>query len=151
MVPIATYGFRLWFFKGARNKGAMNHLRSMQRKAAVWITGAFRTSPGGGVEALAGLIPIHLHIAKLAKRALYRVATLTASHPTRELLSGDNHNIESHDCSISNMTRAVKGKVKSTIMKWMKHSQKLQRNSTLGLLLLVKGFSTCTRIEFILI
>ncbi|CAA7271389.1 unnamed protein product [Cyclocybe aegerita] len=53
VVPIATYAYRLWYFDGARNKGAMNQLKQMQQKAALWITGAFRTSPTGGLEALA--------------------------------------------------------------------------------------------------
>ena len=42
-------------------EGILQNLTSMQRRAATWITGAFRTSPTGGVQALAGLIPIHLH------------------------------------------------------------------------------------------
>jgi len=42
----------------------------MQRKAALWILGAFHTSPTGGIKALAGLIPIHLHLKKLAKQAI---------------------------------------------------------------------------------
>ena len=39
----------------------------MQHKAALWILGTFRTSPTGEIEALADLIPIHLHLKKLAK------------------------------------------------------------------------------------
>ncbi|KAJ3499655.1 hypothetical protein NMY22_g19489 [Coprinellus aureogranulatus] len=54
VVPIATYGHRLWFYEGAKNVGALKTLSSMQRKAAIWITGAFRTSPTGGSELLAG-------------------------------------------------------------------------------------------------
>jgi len=53
----------------------------MQRKAALWITAAFRTSPTGGTEALAGLIPVHLHLRKLADRANLRIATLSDTHP----------------------------------------------------------------------
>ena len=49
----------------------MSLLAAMQRKAALWILGAFRTSPTGGIEALAGLIPIHLHLKKLVKRLLF--------------------------------------------------------------------------------
>jgi hypothetical protein len=56
----------MWFYKGAANKGLLKNLVKMQRKAALWITGAFRTSPSGGIEALAGLVPIHLSLAKLA-------------------------------------------------------------------------------------
>ena len=64
VVPIATYGFRLWFFAGAPTKAQVSLLAAMQCKAALWILGAFRTSPTGGLEALAGLIPIQLHLKK---------------------------------------------------------------------------------------
>ena len=37
----------------------------MQQRAALWITGAFQISPSLGVEAIAGLVPIHLHLKKL--------------------------------------------------------------------------------------
>ena len=67
VVPIATYSFRLWFFAGAPTKAQVSLLAAMQRKAALWILGAFRTSPTGGLEALAGLIPIQLHLKKLVK------------------------------------------------------------------------------------
>jgi len=87
VLPIATYGFRLWFFEGAKNKTAFKILTQMQRKAALWITGAFRTSPMGGTEALAGLIPVHLHLRKLADRANLRIASLSDTHPIRSLLS----------------------------------------------------------------
>ncbi|KAJ2911570.1 hypothetical protein MD484_g8847, partial [Candolleomyces efflorescens] len=90
VVPIATYGHRLWFFEGAKNKGALKSLTSMQRKAACWIIGAFRTSPTGGVESLAGLPPIHLHLRKLSQRAILRTATLSDTHPLRSLFKGEH-------------------------------------------------------------
>ena len=62
ILPIATYGIRLWFFKGAKYKGTLKELTRMQRRAAIWILGAFKTSPAGAVETLTGLTPIHLHI-----------------------------------------------------------------------------------------
>ncbi|PPQ94128.1 hypothetical protein CVT25_007913 [Psilocybe cyanescens] len=52
-----TYGFRLWYFAAACCKGALHHFSVMQCSAALWITGAFCTSPTGGMEALAGLPP----------------------------------------------------------------------------------------------
>ncbi|KAF6757719.1 hypothetical protein DFP72DRAFT_1065511 [Ephemerocybe angulata] len=61
----------------------------MQCKAACWITGAFRTSPTGGVESLAGLAPIQLHLQKLSKRAIFRTATLSDTHPLRALLGAE--------------------------------------------------------------
>ncbi|CAA7267882.1 unnamed protein product [Cyclocybe aegerita] len=91
VVPIATYGYRLWYFDGARNKGAMNQLKRMQRKAALWITGAFRTSPTGGLEALAGLIPVHLMLKKHSPPPLYDGrGTPQASRTTRSLCRLDD-------------------------------------------------------------
>ena len=69
ILPIATYGIRLWFFKGTRYKGTLKDLTRMQRCAAICILGAFKTSPTGAVETLAGLTPIHLHIRKLVQRS----------------------------------------------------------------------------------
>ena len=86
-MPIATYGFRLWFFAGAPTKAQVSLLAAMQRKAALWILGAFRTSPTGGIEALAGLIPIHLHLKKLVKQSCLRAATLPSQHILISLLS----------------------------------------------------------------
>jgi len=40
----------------------------MQNRAAIWITGAFKTSPSFGIEAIADLIPIKLHLQKLSGR-----------------------------------------------------------------------------------
>ncbi|CAA7267368.1 unnamed protein product [Cyclocybe aegerita] len=117
VVPIATYSYRLWYFDGACNKGAMNQLKWMQRKAALWITGAFCTSPTGGLEALAGLIPVHLMLKKLVTCAVYRVATLSDTHPLRSMMGeGLLKRAEPHACSAVLMTPAMRGKVKSTIM-----------------------------------
>ncbi|CAA7267766.1 unnamed protein product [Cyclocybe aegerita] len=117
VVPIATYGYQLWYFNGARNKGAMNQLKWMQRKAALWITGAFRTSPTGGLEALAGLIPVHLMLKKLATCAVYCVATLSDTHPLCSMM-GERllKRAKPHARSAALMTPAMRGKVKSTIM-----------------------------------
>jgi hypothetical protein len=61
-VPIATYGFKLWYYSGAHRKGQVAKLAKMQHRVALWIPGAFSTSPVSGVGALAGLIPINLHL-----------------------------------------------------------------------------------------
>ncbi|CAA7269037.1 unnamed protein product [Cyclocybe aegerita] len=117
VVPIATYGYRLWYFDGACNKGVMNQLKWMQRKAALWITGAFCTSPTGGLEALAGLIPVHLMLKKLATRAVYHVATLSDTHPLRSMMGeGLLKRAVPHAPSATLMTPAMRGKVKSTVM-----------------------------------
>ncbi|KAF5363356.1 hypothetical protein D9756_000879 [Leucocoprinus leucothites] len=54
--------------------------------AALWIVSAFHTSPTGGAEALAGLIPVHLHLKKLALWSLFHIATLSRTHPLRSLV-----------------------------------------------------------------
>ncbi|KAF5347025.1 hypothetical protein D9756_011012 [Leucocoprinus leucothites] len=117
VVPVATYGFRLWHFEGARNKALLKSLSSMQRHAAIWITGAFRTSPSGGVESIAGLIPIHLHLRKLAIRSSYRVSTLPSNHALRSLLS-NRFSLDSipHPQSLQLLTPAKKAKVKGPII-----------------------------------
>jgi len=40
----------------------------MQRRAIIWILGAFKTSPVEGIKVIAGLIPIKLHLQKLVGR-----------------------------------------------------------------------------------
>ncbi|CAA7262567.1 unnamed protein product [Cyclocybe aegerita] len=108
VVPIATYSYRLWYFNGTHNKGAMNQLKQMQQKVALWIMGAFRTSPTGGLEALAGLIPVHLMLKKLAMRAVYRIATLSDTHPLHSMM-GERllKQAEPHACSAALMTPAM--------------------------------------------
>jgi len=43
----------------------MKILWKMQRRAAIWILGAFKTSPVEDIEVIAGIIPIKLHLQKL--------------------------------------------------------------------------------------
>jgi len=47
----------------------MKALNKMQRRAAIWILGAFKTSLLEGIEALAGLIPVKYYLQKIAKRS----------------------------------------------------------------------------------
>ncbi|KAF5319452.1 hypothetical protein D9619_008863 [Psilocybe cf. subviscida] len=85
--------------------------------AALWITGAFRTSPGGGIEALAGLMPLHMTLAKLSSGSVTRVVSLSDTHPVRSLMSGRHLKRASpHACSIELMTPALKAKVKGSLM-----------------------------------
>ena len=65
-------------------------LTAMQHKTALWILGVFCTSPTGGIETLAGLIPIHLHLKKLVKQSYLRAATLPSQHALMSLLSARN-------------------------------------------------------------
>jgi len=40
----------------------MKTLNKMQRRATIWILGAFKTLPSMGIEAIAGIIPIKFHL-----------------------------------------------------------------------------------------
>ena len=62
ILPIALYKFQLWFYNCALMTYHLKILGKMQRRAAIWILGAFKTSSLYGIEAIAGLIPIKLHL-----------------------------------------------------------------------------------------
>ena len=55
-------------------------LGKMQRRAIIWILGAFKTFPSYGIEALAGLIPINLHLQKLGGHSQLQAYRLPFSH-----------------------------------------------------------------------
>jgi hypothetical protein len=117
VLPVTTYGYRLWYYDNVKVKGLMSSFSKMQWQAALWIIGAFRTSPTGGCEAIASLIPIHLHICRLVDQFSFRANTLSASHPLRTLLGpGRSMAAEPHAQSIYHMTEVMQTKVKSSLM-----------------------------------
>jgi hypothetical protein len=71
-------------------KGPLDSLRKMQRRACLWITGAFKTSPMGAAETFAGMPPIHLHVKKLVERSHVRTHVLQASHAFHRLFDRDH-------------------------------------------------------------
>ena len=62
ILPITLYSFQLWFYNKASLSYHMKILGKMQRRATIWILGAFKTSPLEGLEAIIGLIPIKSHL-----------------------------------------------------------------------------------------
>ena len=62
ILPIALYGFQLWFYNKAPISYHMKILDKMQRRAAIWILGAFKTLPLEGIEAITGIIPMKFHL-----------------------------------------------------------------------------------------
>jgi len=67
----------------------MKILNKMQRRAAIWILGAFKTFPTEGTKAIAGLTPIKFHLQKIAKRSLIRPFKLPENHIIKNLLVND--------------------------------------------------------------
>ena len=62
VLPIVLYKFQLWYYNKVLLIYLLKVLRKIQRRVAIWITRAFHTSPMLGIEAIAGLIPIYLHL-----------------------------------------------------------------------------------------
>jgi len=65
----------------------MKILNKMQRRAAIWILGAFKTSLLEGMEALAGIIPIRFHLLKITKRSQIHSFKLPDNHILKNLLN----------------------------------------------------------------
>ena len=83
---IALYGFQLWFYNKALISYHMKILNKIQRRATIWILGAFKTSPLEGIEAFAGIIPIRFHLQKIAKRSQICPFKLPNNHILKNLL-----------------------------------------------------------------
>ena len=58
----------------------------MQRRATIQILGIFYISPSFGIEAITGLILIHLHLQKLSGKLQLRAHSLLYNHILRSLL-----------------------------------------------------------------
>jgi hypothetical protein len=108
------YGSRLWLYEGAAIKEPLNSLCKMQRCACLWITGAFKTSPIGAAETLAGVPPIHLHVKKLVEQSHVRTCALQASHAFHRLVD------RKHKFSVKTLKDHICGDLKSPVTKaWL--------------------------------
>jgi len=65
----------------------MKILNKMQRRATIWILGAFKTSPLEGMEALTGIIPIRFHLHKITKRSQICLFKLPDNHILKNILN----------------------------------------------------------------
>lgn len=66
---------------GTSTQGFVNKIASIQRMAAIAITGALRTAPTDFLNAEANLLPADLLILKLCHRAATRLLTIPNTHP----------------------------------------------------------------------
>ena len=90
-------------------------LRKMQRRAALWISGAFRTSPTAGVEAISGLMPIHLQLKKLYERFHLRGFSLPSNHIFKLII--DTEKSSDHQCiSLNNLMAKQKSRLHSPLI-----------------------------------
>ena len=95
----------------------LNILRKIQWRAALYITGAFWTSLSLGIEAIARLVPIHLHLKKLYGRFLLWQSSLPSNHIIHSILSSDGlQNYKSYNMSIDHLTAKQRSWLKSPII-----------------------------------
>ena len=80
VLSIALYGFQLWFYNYASLSYLLKILGKIQRRAVIWITGAFKTSPLEDIEVTVSLISIKLYLQKLAVRLQLCVLFLPSNH-----------------------------------------------------------------------
>ena len=83
----------------------------MQRRAVIWILGAFKTSPLKGIEAITGIIPIKFHLQKITRRSQICPFKLPTNHILRNLIdesppSSNMPNLHSID-SLTNCQRIL--------------------------------------------
>ena len=117
ILPIALDGFQLWFYNKVPLSYPMKILGKMQRKAAIWILGAFKTSPMEGLEAITGLIPIKSHLHKLMGRSQLRSASLPENHLIKTLMDDPlNTCLNSLPNSINFLTDRQKTSIKGHLI-----------------------------------
>ena len=86
MLSISLYGFQMWYYNKVPLLYLLKELRNIQRRAVLWILGAFCTSPSAGIKAITGLLPIYLYLQKLNGRFHARAHTLPTNHIIKLLL-----------------------------------------------------------------
>jgi len=117
VLPIALYGFQIWFYNKAPLSYHMKLLNKMQRRATIWILGAFKTSPSEGIKAIVGIIPIKSHLQKLAKRSLIQPFKLPENHIIRNLMDDSpHHNNSSNPHAVGSLTNRQRNIVKGQII-----------------------------------
>ena len=86
VLPITLYRFQLCFYNHIPLSYHLRILEKMQRRATIWILEAFKTSLLFSVEAIAGLIPIKLHLWKLGRRSQLQAHLLPPNHLIQSLI-----------------------------------------------------------------
>ena len=105
-LPIALYGFQMWYYNKAPLSYSLKILGKLQRRAALWIVGAFKTVLTFGIEAITSLIPIHLHLQKLSGRSQLRVYSLSTNYILQSLIENNSNTFTHlHPISLSSLTR----------------------------------------------
>ena len=70
----------------------------MQQRVVLWILETFWTSPSLGIEAIASLIPIHLHLKKLSGRLQLRTQLLPTNYIIKSMLESRHSTTNNNYC-----------------------------------------------------
>ena len=106
VLPIALYRFQLWFYNHAPLLYPLKILGKMQRRAAIWILGAFKTFSLYDIKSITGLIPINLHLQKLRGRLQLQVHSLSPNHLICSLMESSHNSSEIwHPTLLDTLTR----------------------------------------------
>ena len=117
VLSIVLYSFQLWFYNHAPLSYPLKTLGKMQRRAAIWILGAFKTSPIEGIEAIMGLIPIKAHLQKLGGRLQLCILSLPSNHIIRTFIDFPFCSPwYCHSSSLTSFTDRQKTKIKSHLI-----------------------------------
>jgi len=117
ILPIALYGFQLWLYNHAPLSYPLKILTKMQRRATIWILCAFKTSPLEGIKAIVGLIPIKLHLQKLAGRSQLHTLALPPNHIICSLMNSPfNLSKCHHSVFLKSLTSCQRSNVKGHLV-----------------------------------
>ena len=80
--PIMSYGLPLWYHLLGKHVSKQVHkLERAQRRALLWMSGGFSTTPTASLEFLTGIAPVRIYCDILIHRASARLASLNDNHP----------------------------------------------------------------------
>ena len=92
VLPITLYRLQLWYYNKAPLAYLLKELRKMQRRATIWVLGAFCTLLSLGIEAIAELLLIHLHLQKPSGRFQLKTYMLSLNHIIKLLIESRHMN-----------------------------------------------------------
>jgi len=117
ILSIVLYRFELWFYNHTPMTYHLKALGKIQRRAAIWILGAFKTSLSYGIEAITGLVPIKLHLQKLGGRLQLRTHKLLPNHLIRSLIDSQSNVYSSQNfIHLNSLTKHQHSLIKSYLV-----------------------------------
>ena len=89
----------------------------MQRRAAIWILGAFKMSLLFSIETITGLIPINLHLQKLSGRLQLRSHFLPHNHILQSLMEPKTLSLSRlHSLLLGSLSKCQRKLIKGSVV-----------------------------------